>query len=150
MNHAVSVDASVAVKWVVDEQLTTEARSLLADIVNADLPIVVPPHVPGEVTSAIYQKWRSTDPARHLSDDDAEEALRRFLAFPIRVITPPDLYAHAFGYARTLGIPSIYDSLYVAFARLLDVELWTADTDLLTLLAGRAPWVRPISAYPAA
>ncbi len=36
----------------------------------------------------------------------------------------------------------------VLLARLLDAELWTADERLLTQLAGRAPWVRPLRSYP--
>src|SRR5688500_18734241 len=100
MNHAVSVDASVAVKWVVHEPHTTQARALLGDIVAADLPIVAPPHLPGEVANAIYQRWRSTDPTKHLTDNDADEALQQFLALRIELVTLPNLYEQAFAFAK--------------------------------------------------
>ena len=53
MNHAVVVDASVAVKWVLDEEFTEQARNLLRDSVRQ--PIVAPPHLTSEVTNALYQ-----------------------------------------------------------------------------------------------
>ncbi len=147
MNHAVAVDASLAVKWVVDEQHTDRARALLVASADAGRPIVGPPHLPGEVTSAIYQRWRSIDPDKHLDDAEALDALRWFLAFRIELLTPPDLYEQAFTFAMTSGVPSIYLSMYVVLAQLMGVELWTADERLLRLLGANAPWVRFIGNY---
>jgi predicted nucleic acid-binding protein len=148
MNHAVAVDASLAVKWVVAEEHTDKAHKLWADSLAARRPVVVPPHCPGEVTSAIYQRTRRGDPTYHLSITDAGDALREFLTYPVEVLTPPDLYERAFTFAHTHNLASIYDCLYVVFAQLLGVELWSADERLLGAVTGIAPWVRPISVYP--
>jgi predicted nucleic acid-binding protein len=147
VNHAVGVDASLAVKWVLDEEHTDRAQRLWADSLAARRPIVVPPHFTGEVTSAIYQRTRRGDPAYHLAVPDARDALRNFLTYPVQVLTPPDLYEEASAFATIYRLPSIYDCLYVVFARMLDVELWSADARLLTATSGIAPWVRPLAGY---
>ena len=148
MNHAVAVDASLAVKWVIAEPDSDRALNLWADSAAARRPVLSAPHFHGEVANAIYQRVRTTDPAKHLDLPDAEEALSRFLAYPVELATPPALVAEAFRFAHTHGLPSIYDALYVVLAQLLSVELWTADQRLLAAVGGSAPWVRPLSTYP--
>jgi predicted nucleic acid-binding protein len=70
------------------------------------------------------------------------------LATPIQLLSPPGLYERAFTLAQTLPLPTVYDSLYVMSAQLLDVELWTADERLCRALGTTAPWVRFIGDYP--
>lgn len=148
MNHAIAVDASLAVKWVVDEPDSDRALRLWEDCALARRPVLSTPRFAGEVASAIYQRVRTTDPIKHLDIAGAREALTYFLAYPVELGNPPDLVRDAFDFAHAHGLPSIYDALYVVLARMLDVELWTADQRLLTALGGAAPWVRPLASYP--
>lgn len=148
MNHALAVDASVAVKWVIYEEFTDRALKLWADSLALDRPVIAPPHFTGEVANAIYQRLRSTDPARHLPLAEADQALTLFLQYPVEAVAPAGLVARAFTLAQTAGLPSIYDSLHVVLADLLDVELWTADQRLLDALGSNAPRVRFIGHYP--
>ena len=120
----------------------------MADASRVQRPLLSAPYFAGEVTNAIYQRVRSTDPDKHLDVADAEQALTRFLAYRVELANSPDLIPQAFTFAHTHGLVSIYDALYLVLAHLLDVELWTADERLLTQLAGRAPWVRPLRSYP--
>ena len=148
MNHAVAVDASVAVKWVVAEQFTDRAQALLNDSVRAGRPIVTPPHFSGEVINAIYrQRRRMMQP---LSQERAEAAVRTFLAYPTQILTPTDLYWQAYTFAETHNLSTVYDSLYVVLAQITNTDLWTADQRLLNALGSRAPWVRFIGGYPPA
>ena len=149
MNQApVVVDASVAVKWVLTaEDLTVQAQALLTDSLQAGRALAGPPRLPGEVANALYQRVRSQEPSRPLTDDEAWEALTTFLAIPVQALAPDQLYQQAFEFARTANLPSLYDSLYVALARLLGAELWTADRRLLAALGSAAPWVRYIGDY---
>lgn len=151
MNQSVaSVDASVAVKWVVTaEDFADRASALLRDSLQLDRVLVGPPHLAGEVANGIYQRARSREPARHLTEDEAREALTQFLNLPLQVITPAGLYTRAFDFAREYDLPSMYDSLYVVLAQILSVDLWTADRRLLAALGTRASWVRFIGDYPA-
>lgn len=147
MNHAVAVDASVAVKWVVAEQDTDRAQALLHDHLTASRPIATPPHFTGEVVNAIYRRMRRTGP-NQLSRPQAATAAREFLQYPTQTLTMPALYEQAFTFADAHRMSAIYDSLYVIFARLLGIELWTADERLLNELGSAAPWVRPLASYP--
>jgi len=148
MNDAIGVDASLAVKWVLDEEYTEQAQRLWSDSLAARRPVIAPPHFTGEVTSALYQRTRRTDPDVHLDVSEASEALADFLQYPVEVLAHLDLYPRAFAFAHTHGLPNIYDSLYVVFAQMLDVELWTADERLFHAITRVAPWVRLIRDYP--
>ncbi len=59
MNHALVVDASLAVKWVIPETDSDRADRLWADAARARRPVVSAPHFAGEVANAIYQRVRS-------------------------------------------------------------------------------------------
>ena len=148
MNHAVLVDASLAVKWVIPEPDRDRALKLWTDATRARRRVLSAPHFPGEVANAIYQRVRSTDPDKHLDFPDAEQVLTRFLSHEVELTSAAGLVPAAFTFAYAYGLVSIYDALYVVLARLLNVELWTADERLLTRLAGRAPWVRALRDYP--
>jgi predicted nucleic acid-binding protein len=145
MNHAVAVDASVALKWVLAEEFTEQARSLLRD--NARRPIIAPPHLSSEVTNALYQRVRTTDPTKHISAAEAQKALRQFLRFRLELRAEPALYQQALLFAQTHRLSQIYDSLYVVLAQMVGTELWTGDKRLINVVGSVAPWVRFIGVY---
>lgn len=145
MNHAVAVDASVAVKWVVAEDFTDRAQALLGNSLRAARPLIAPPHFPGEVVNAIHRRTQRSE--QPLSPVRATQAVQEFLEYPVELLSPADLYWQAFTFAQTHALAAIYDSLYVVLAQLLEVELWTADERLLRALGDAAPWVRFIGDY---
>ncbi len=148
MNHAIAVDASVAVKWVVLEPLTAQARALVADSTATRRRLLAPPHFAGEVTNALHQRWRSSEPTKRLTDAETDAAIATFLQFRVEPRNPAGLYQRALQLARDGRLASVYDALYVVLAEIEGVELWTADTRLIRELGGRAPWVKPLSSYP--
>lgn len=119
MTDAILVDANVAVKWVLEEELSDRATALLADAIAARRRIVCPPHMPSEVVNAIYRRARRGD----LTDAEVDEAVRTFEAFDLTSHGPPELYGRALAAARAHRLPTIYDSLYVALAALLDTPV---------------------------
>jgi predicted nucleic acid-binding protein len=147
MNHCLVVDASVALKWVLFEEGTAQARALYQEALHAHRPLVVPPHFLSEVTSALYQRTRTREPARHLSEEEAHEALTRFFRFRVEPAAPANLYQRAFLFARDNHLASLYDSLYIVLAQMIEVKLWTADQRLFTTASPVAPWVRWIGDY---
>jgi len=144
----VVVDASVAVKWVLPEAHTDRAQALMAASIRARQRLVGTPHLTIEVVNAIYQRRRRGPPEERLSEAEADQALTRFLTFPLELLSPTSLYEEAFTFARTHGLSNIYDSAYVVLAQLLNTTLWTADETLLNALGTAAPWVRFLGAYP--
>ena len=140
------VDASVAVKWVIDEPFYTQARALRRDAAVNGERLIVPPHFTGEVLNGIYRRLYRAG-AFAITEQRATAAVRDFLAFRVEIITPPDLYERAYDFARAHRLPTIYDSLYVTLAQLGGVELWTADERLLNAVRSIAPAVRWIGDY---
>ena len=145
----VVVEASVAVKWLVLEHSSDRALALLGDCLQGDQTLGGPPHLLGECTSAIFQRYRSVDPTKHMDRAATELALAQLLAYPIEIISPPGLYEPALDFAVTHRLSAVYDALYIVLAQMLGAELWTADRRLLTALASAAPWVRDFAGYPA-
>src|SRR5918992_4303083 len=147
MTQPLVVDASVALKWVLFEEYTDQARALYEAALQARRPFLVPPHFFSEVTSALYQRTCSREPARHLTEDEAHEALIRFSRFQVQTAAPENLYERAFLFAREHRLASLYDSIYVVLAEMMDGTLWTADQRLFTSASPMAPWVRWIGDY---
>ena len=148
MNHAVVVDASVAIKRVLSEEFTEQGQALFDNCLTAHRPMLAPPLLPGEITNALNQRVRTTVGARRITEDEANRALAAFLRLPITLSSPPGLYPRALAFARTHGLPSAYDSIYVVLAQMTNAELWTADQRLLRAVSSAAPWVRWIGDFP--
>ena len=141
------VDASVAIKWALPEEHAEQAVRLRRDGLAAGEQIVCPPHMTSEVMNAIYRRTQRGDPGARLTFEQADDAVVAFLSLTIRQIRSQRLYRQAWRLARRHRIPSIYDSLYVALAELLDTPVWTADRRLQRTMGPDYPWIRWIGDY---
>ena len=138
MNHCV-LDASVAVKWYVPEVHSEKALSLLEAQRGADLTIHVPDLFLAGTGNIVWKKVRR----REISEREAGEISRALLSVP-KVVYPTEVLLPAsLELACRLG-RTVYDSLYLALAALLDSPLITADQRLFRGLAqaGWTPLVR--------
>ncbi len=140
----VCVDASVAAKWVLPEEHRDKALSLYEDCQRIDTVVVAPPHLPIEVTNVI----RRSVARRLITHDEGLGLLGAFPQFSVQIIVPPDLYEEAFNLAKAFSRPTVYDTRYVALAKILDCDLWTADQGLLNAVADELPNVKSILDYP--
>ncbi len=123
MSSYVVVDASLAVKWLVNEELTAEADSLaLSWTRSGNLP-VAPYLMPVEVANALFQYVARG----RLSLDGAVGLLRNLLNSGMELMEPAGLHTMALELASRLQLGSIYDAHYLALAEILDCEMWTAD-----------------------
>jgi predicted nucleic acid-binding protein len=143
MNHAVVVDANIAFKVVIEEELSDTARTFFTENLRDGRPIIAPPHFHIEVTNALHQRVRR----RNITQDEAEQALDQFLQLPVRIVSSPELYQRAFLLSRDHRIAAVYDSLYVVLAQELQTEFWTADERLINSISSVASWVRWIGDY---
>jgi predicted nucleic acid-binding protein len=154
MSGGIVLDASAGAKLLLDEDLSPHARALFRDTVTARQPVYAPPLLLAEILSVLYQRARGlvggTRSARGggITFEQADQLLREFLALRIDLVAPPDLYTRALTDARDYELPSSYDAIYVALARLLGLELWTDDRRLLEALGPSVPWVRWLGDYP--
>jgi len=63
------------------------------------------------------------------------------LAFDVTLLTFPDLHNRAWQLATQLNRPTAYDAHYLALAKILDCEFWTADQRLVNAAQSTLPWV---------
>lgn len=136
VRHAV-VDASVAVKWVIEEDHSAKA-ALLLEIDSRHAPDLWR----AEAVNALWSKVFHGD----LSAADAEERMTVLLRAPVIGTQITDLMPRAFMISVSCRA-TMYDSLYVALAEARDIPIVTADKRLIGRLAGdavlaqRAVWV---------
>jgi predicted nucleic acid-binding protein len=142
----ICADASVAVKWILDEERSDRARALYSAVVQTSESIVAPPLLPLEVTNILRQRMRTRD---GLSLDAATQHLDDFLALAIEFHNPTGLHFQALVLADALGLPATDDAHYLALAEHLGCELWTDDQRLLRQVAESLPFVRWIGDHPA-
>ena len=138
--QVVVVDASVAVKWLVDEEYFLQARALLADSVADDRAVFAPPILWSEVTNALHQKRRRGV----ISESDVDVAMTRLMGMRrLRSLRPPGLYEAAARHARENQLRATYDSEYHALCEILNTALWTADQALVRSLKDprRLRWI---------
>jgi predicted nucleic acid-binding protein len=140
----ICVDASLAVKWILDEVHSDRARALLRSALRRAEPIVAPPLLPIEVTNILRQRMRPPD---GIAPEEAFALLADFLAFPITLPNPAGLHRQALMLADRHGLPAAYDAHYVALAEHLGCVLWTDDQRLLRLVGAKLPFVQWIGNY---
>jgi predicted nucleic acid-binding protein len=120
------LDASVALSWCFDDEVSTYAElvlDLLADGAEARAPAVWPLEVANAILSAQRRK--------RISEAESVRWLNRIGALPIVISTPSNLgeIGDLFAIARQFGL-SIYDATYLELARRFDVPLATIDRKL--------------------
>jgi predicted nucleic acid-binding protein len=118
------VDASIGVKWFLDEAGSPDAKQLLVSLVRK---IVVPDIFPIEVVSALVRNANIDKAARPVSEASIKRFSHIFETDSIRAVR---LNMHhverASGFAMDIGHP-LKDCLYLALAMELGCPLITAD-----------------------
>ena len=113
------VDASVVVKWLVDENFSEEAAALL----DSGSTCVAPALVFAEVANALWAMRRRRD----IAADDLTEAVNTLQAAPLSVpVSMLHLSAAASRLATDLDHP-VYDCFYLALAVQTQYPMVTAD-----------------------
>ncbi len=118
-----SLDASVIVKWFTREEKREEALRYREMFINDEIEIVVPDLILYEIGNALRY-----NPS--FNDEDVRLAVRSLIDLGINIIIPTteilDMAINlAFKYDTTL-----YDSVYLALAEILNDTLVTADKNL--------------------
>ncbi len=113
------VDASVAVKWLINEPLSAQAAKLLDD----DLPLAAPELIYAEAANALWAIARRGN----IDVDDVREAIDVLADAPLTVPSSmKQLMAAATRLAVALSHP-VYDCMYLALAIQEQRPVITAD-----------------------
>jgi predicted nucleic acid-binding protein len=122
------VDASVAIKWLVDEPLSEQAAKLLDD----DLPLAAPELIYAEAANALWAIARRG----HISAADVREALDLLADAPLTIPgSMKQLMAAAARLADDLDHP-VYDCMYLALALQEQRPVITADRRFYAAVQG--------------
>lgn len=137
----VVVDASVSLKWVLDdEDSVAPSTALRDDAQRSQVQMLAPSLWIYEVTNALvvaHLRGRLDDQQSHL-------ALRLLQEVGVRLVDPEP--RDCLETAARLGI-SGYDAAYVALAVALEAELWTGDRRLWKGAGSKNETVRWIGEY---
>ena len=118
------VDASLALKWLVEEEYSDEAREFSRGWESSGVKVVAPAILmPAEVGNALHRRVVRGE----LDLPTAARLLDDLLGFGIEFMSPPEIHGGALRIANQIGQGAVYDSHYLALAERLDCELWTAD-----------------------
>lgn len=120
------VDASVAVKWVIPEELSDQAESLRG---RADR-LLAPDLLLPEAANALWKKLLR----REITTREAAQALDLLMASGLDLRPSGPLLGRALTLAQRLRHP-VYDCIYVALAQAEGATLVTADQRLLARIA---------------
>lgn len=118
------IDASIALKWVVEEEGTSEAL-----ILRRRAKAIAPDILPAECANVLWKKVRRGE----LSRDEAFLAARLLQAADIELLPTRSLLAPATRLAIELDHPA-YDCFYLALAEECGCRFVTADDRLLRKL----------------
>jgi predicted nucleic acid-binding protein len=125
----VIIDASVALKWFMEEPQSDVARGIL----DGDEPLAAPDLIIAEVCNGAWKAVR-----RNLMTAVQADAMAHQLPRVFEALHPAEgLAAAAMHMARDLDHP-VYDCFYLALAEQRDARMVTADRRLIERLEGTA------------
>ncbi len=143
------LDASVVIKWVVNEKYTDHALRLRDDHLDGRVDVYAPDLLLAEVGCAL----RKYVVHGILNKSQAEEALKLIIQSDIKIVSVYEndgsMLLDAMNLSLDLGV-TYYDALYLALARMVDAPFYTADEKLLANpeIARKGVPAYHISEYP--
>jgi predicted nucleic acid-binding protein len=140
MSTAIVVDASVVIKWVLNEPGREEAAALLDGYEGGRIDLIAPRMLMTEVASALSKRCRR----RELSVARAEQAFHLIEARRPLLSDEPDELRFAFSFSMNYQI-SVFDALYVCLAIVRRCDFVTADRRLYRSVARHYPFTRLLS-----
>ena len=123
MREFVVVDASVAFKWLVEEENSDKATALTRLWDDEGAQLAAPPLLPFEVANALHRRVLRGE----LSVEVAGGLMQDLMSLGLVLHDTPNLHVRALELASQLDQGAIYDAHYLALAESLGCELWTAD-----------------------
>ena len=137
------VDASLAVKWLVEEEDSEKAHALSSHWADSGVKVAAPYVMLAEVSNALHRKVVGGE----IALESATGILENLSAHEIEFQNPPNIHAGALRLADRLDQGAVYDSIYLALAERLDCELWTADRRFYRAARGFSDRIRRLGDF---
>ena len=138
MTSWVCLDSGVALKLVLNEEDSLQAKKLWQVLVRKNYQPAAPQLFSFEITSVLRKNvYRGV-----ITPEYGLSALQKLIRLDIRLMTPENIHIEAWQLAERFNRPTAYDAHYLALAEQLDCEFWTADKRLYNAVHEKLPWVR--------
>ena len=139
-DDCVCVDASIAIKLLVDEPDSVDAMAQWETWVRSGTMVYAPRLFVWECANAV----RRAVVQGRLPADEAVAALQRLTGIDVDLVNVEDDVIHVYqNFVAKYDMPAMYDATYLAVADMLGCELWTADKRLYRTVGHALPWVVP-------
>ncbi|MEW6482686.1 MAG: type II toxin-antitoxin system VapC family toxin [bacterium] len=119
------LDASVIVKWFIEEDDTKKAKALMDGHIRGRFVLIMPGLLIYEVSNVLKMSGG-------FSEDEIHESIQRLYDLGLEIVAPLPNIVHppiALMFKRKI---SFYDAFYVSLADMLGFEFITADERLYT------------------
>ncbi len=117
---SIIVDASIAVKWTVEEKYSEHARLLLKN--RTKITLLAPDLLLPECINALHKKVKNDE----IDQTEVEKSLLVFTTGISDFIPIINVFQKSLSLSHSLN-HSIYDCIYLATAYYIEGTLWTAD-----------------------
>lgn len=135
---SITVDASVVLKWYLDDETEGDAAlSLLNQYVAEEIDLIAPSLLEYEVISGLVIAQRRG----RIPQTAVVDAITAFYELDIKFEGISGIGSHILSYAETYG-RSVYDAAYLAVAEQANADFVTADKALYNAVHKDLPWVR--------
>ena len=130
----VVIDSNILIAFgLADELLHTQANQILAAWQSTRTPLAAPRLFRSEITAVVrkvvYQK--------RITHEQGREMLARFLLYPVEFHEDDALMKAAYELSGEFNRPRAYDAQYMALAKRLSCEFWTADERMFNAVKDR-------------
>ena len=140
MSEFVVADASLAFKWLVEEENSDKATAIARSWDSQGLRLAAPCFMPTEVTNILHRRVVRGE----LTIEAAAGLVRHLLSLGIELHETPNLHTRALELASQLNQGASYDAHYLALAEILGSELGTADISFFRAartVVGNVRWI---------
>lgn len=140
---SIVVDSGVALKWMIAEIYTIEARALRDDCLRRRIPMIAPMLLGYEIGSILRRKVRDSE----ITDAAAKLALYDILRIVMLVQFDRQMTERAMDIAAITRQKAAYDAQYLALAEREGADVWTADEPFFRSTHEQFIQVRWIGSY---
>jgi len=137
MSGEIVVDASLALKWVLDEPYTVEANDLLKNWREHENKLLAPALFLYEIANVLTKRIQR----KQLTLAQGLERLGFFLESGPLLQQIGAVHLRALELSDRFRLPTAYDAHYLALAEFQQCEFWTADERLWNSVKRELRWV---------
>ena len=140
MDSKVCVDASFVLKLVLPEDYSDKVHQIWSKWVKNGVDICAPYLLVYETHSVIRNKVYR----KELTSEEGQSAIKVLMEQNIILYHARTLGEIAWEFARQYDRPTLYGAFYLAVAKELKTEFWTADKKLHNRIGNEINWMRSV------